>query len=173
MSKRKKDILSIKDNAAFLKAYQKDLQESYHIAHELCYPDDFIPVPEGEVPTTPPDSERVARLADDNGFDGSLFRDLTNNGDPTSLQSMKSLKKKIETIPRIIAKIEKAVETEHDETLEPTDLIDLAKALTYVQISRTQIKRDIYKGKIKSYRKDSKGKHFVSLSEIQKVYLTK
>ncbi len=175
MVKRKKDIISIKDNGEFLQAYQKKLQHLYQILPELCYPDDFVPAPEDEVPTTSPDAERVARLADGYGFDGSLFRGLTGNDDPnpTSPRSMRYLQNKIETIPRIIAKIEREIKTKRDENVEPKDLVDLAKAITVVHVSRTQLKRDIYAGEIKTYRKKPKGKHFVSLAEIQKVYLIK
>jgi len=104
----------------FLQAYLKKLQELYQILSELSYPQDFTPVPEDEVPVISPDAKRVARLADDNGFDDSLFRDLTGNidPDPTSPSSMRYLRKKIQTIPRIIEKIEKSNKTEQKWHIE-------------------------------------------------------
>lgn len=108
----------------FLQAYQKKLQELYQILSELSYPQDFTPVPEDEVPVISPDAKLVARLADYNGFDGSLFRDLTGDidPDPTSASSMRHLRKKFQTIPRIIAKIEKSHEKEQKISLTDNEL---------------------------------------------------
>ena len=162
--------MSKKEDIEFLKAYLKKLQRGYIALDHICK-EDLIET--DELPTTSPDAEHAARLADDNGVDGSLFRYIIPSDVQPIRQLRRRLEKQIKIIPRIIAKIEKAVETVRDETTEPTDLIDLAKALTLVYRSRSQIKRDIYDEKIKSYRKNPKGKHLVSLSEIQKVYLTK
>jgi predicted DNA-binding transcriptional regulator AlpA len=53
--------------------------------------------------------ERVARLADDYDFDGSLFRELIPPDDPLSVQEARKLRKQIETIPKIIAAIERPI----------------------------------------------------------------
>lgn len=99
--------MSAREDIEFLKVQlkkrQKWYEESFHLA-----PSDLLPEP--DVPVTSPDEERIARLADENGFDGSLFRHLTKDHEPLSLQSIRRLEKKIETIPRIIAKIEKSAE---------------------------------------------------------------
>ena len=52
-------------------------------------------------------TERVARLADEYDLNGTLFRDPFPDDDPTSDQSIGTLREQIETIPRIIAEIEK------------------------------------------------------------------
>lgn len=50
-------------------------------------------------------AKRAAQLANDNGFDGGMFFKTVD--DPTSLQSIRNLSKQKETIPQIIAAIEK------------------------------------------------------------------
>ncbi len=70
----------------------------------------------------------VARLADENGFDGSLFRNSTIFNDPTSLQSKRHLIRQIETIDKIIATIEKPP----DRSIIPDD----AELLTIPQVAR-------------------------------------
>lgn len=107
------DILSITDDIEFLKAYQKSLKNIYKVLPELCYPQDFN-TDSDEILETPPQDERAARLADANGFDGSLFRNLTPDDDPTSVYSMRHLRKRIETIPRIIESIEKSNSTKQE-----------------------------------------------------------
>ena len=54
------------------------------------------------------DAKRAAQLARDNSFDGGIF--FKSFDDPTSLQAMKNLSKIIETIPQIIAEMEKPVD---------------------------------------------------------------
>jgi len=55
----------------------------------------------------------------------------------------------------------------------PDDLIDLAKAVSTFHRSRAQLKRDIDNKEIKSYRKKPKGKHYISESEANNIYLPK
>jgi len=117
---------SLKEDVELLKAYLKELQKRYEVIWELSR-EDFNP-PSDDIPTTSQNEERVARLADDNGFDGSLFRNLTKNDDPTSLQSIRHLEREIETIPRIIAQIEKPA----DHSTIPDD----AELLTVPQVAR-------------------------------------
>ncbi len=97
-----------KADVEFLRAYLKSLQDSYQTLDYLC-PDDFVLPPDDYIPTTSPEAERVARLADDNGFDGNLFRCLLKGDDgPVSIPSIsRYLYEQIETIPRIIAAIER------------------------------------------------------------------
>jgi len=56
---------------------------------------------------------------------------------------------------------------------KPSDLIDLAKAVSLYHRSRAQIKRDIEDGKIKDYRKIEKGKHWISKKEADDLYIPK
>lgn len=67
---------------------------------------------------TSPEQERAARLADDNGFDGSLFRNLTKEYAIFSLRWIQQLKKEIETLPKIIAVIEKHPKAEQGWHIE-------------------------------------------------------
>lgn len=70
-------------------------------------------------------AKRAAQLANDNGFDGGIFFKAFD--DPTSLQSKRNLSKQIETIPQIIAAIEKP----KDRSIIP----DSAKLLTVPQVA--------------------------------------
>lgn len=47
------------------------------------------------------------------------------------------------------------------------DLIDLAKAIEYFDVSRTSLKRLIASGELKTYRKPPRGKHYISLQEAK------
>ncbi len=94
------------NNVEFLESFRNELIRTYQIVSELC-PSDFAPVPDDPLPTKDEKAERVARLADENGFDGSLFRNSTTFDDPTSLLSMRLLGKQNETIYKIIAAIDK------------------------------------------------------------------
>ncbi|MGD8744322.1 MAG: helix-turn-helix domain-containing protein [Candidatus Woesebacteria bacterium] len=113
-------------NIEFLKAILIEYQRIYQAVSELC-PCDFIPS-DDTLPKTDEKAERVAQLADENGFDGSLFRNSIPVDDPTSLQSMRRLTRKIETIPKIIAAIEKPP----DRSIIPDD----AELLTIPQVAR-------------------------------------
>jgi len=55
----------------------------------------------------------------------------------------------------------------------PGDLIDLAKAVELYHRSRAQLKRDIEDDKIKDHRKIKKGKHWISKSEADNLYIPK
>lgn len=82
----------------FLKRFFSELQSYYQIAQGLSQSD----ISPSENTST--DEERCARIADDYGFDGNLFRNLYREERLSIIE--KSLKKRIETIPRIIAAIE-------------------------------------------------------------------
>ncbi len=75
-------------------------------------------------------------------------------------------------IRRALNEGKKAVADESKNNI-PDDLIDLAKAVSKFHRSRAQLKRDIDKGDIKSYRKKTKGKHYISESEANRLYLSK
>ncbi|MFA5299347.1 MAG: hypothetical protein WC389_14250, partial [Lutibacter sp.] len=112
--------MSPKEDIGFLKAFLKKLQKNYQNLSELCYPQDFQICESDTIPATGAKAERTARLADANGFDGSLFRNTipNNDDDPTSQPAMRHLKEQIETIPRIIAKIEESNSTERRWDIE-------------------------------------------------------
>ena len=100
---RQKDI-------EFLSNYLRELREEYEASEHLV-PDDlffgsYSEEEQAEYETT---QERVARLADANGFDGTLFRDYLFPGPPPlSVEAIRKLQRKIETVPRIIAKLEES-----------------------------------------------------------------
>ena len=109
----------------FLKVYLKRLQENYQILSELAPWE--IQLPEN----TSEDTEHAARIADGNGFDGNIFRNLFPLRLSNELECWllrQRLKKQIKIIPRIIAKIEKPV----DRSLIPSD----AELLTVPQVAR-------------------------------------
>ncbi len=65
---------------------------------------------------------RAALLAVENGFDGRKFTSLAIDDDPTSLQSRRRLREQFETIPIIIAKMEKSEEEEQKVSLTDNEL---------------------------------------------------
>jgi prophage regulatory protein len=78
------------------------------------------------------EAERTARLADASGFDGSLFRDFLRedpNEDPLSARRHRRLGQQIETLARIIAKLDASASS---ETAIPSE----AKLLSVAQVAR-------------------------------------
>ena len=87
------------EDIEFLKKHQEHQQAYYEFLDEV-----------GELGSdeTTPDGERCAQLAEANGLDGSVFRQpVTEN---SLLQELWQARKRYETIPIIIAKIEESVE---------------------------------------------------------------
>jgi predicted DNA-binding transcriptional regulator AlpA len=119
-------MASQKEEVELLRAYLKKLQKWYDRSFELV-PADLPPEPD-EPPTTDPEEEQIARIADDYGFDGSLFRREIRDRYPLSAESINRLKEKIEAIPKIIAAIEKPV----DKSAVPKDaeLLSVAQVAT-------------------------------------------
>jgi len=91
----------------FLKSYLEKLQVQYGDLEQLC-PQDLRPLE--DPPRTSADAERCARLADRYGFDGNLFRNLLPSPpDPDAVdyeQALAKVRREIETIPRIIVRME-------------------------------------------------------------------
>ncbi len=124
---------SRKDDIKFLHQYLQGLREWYEKSDWLI-PSDLHEPSEKQRTECEATEERVARLADANGFDGSLFRQYLLEGsdhDPLSLQSLHQTRRKIETVPRIIVKLE---ESEQDENTSPSDDSEPAVQLTKDQI---------------------------------------
>jgi len=97
------------DDIKFLREYLRRLQEWYQDSSELL-PEELPPTPK-RIIEWDNEAERVARLADANGFDGAMFRDYLLDApdeDPLSVVAMRRIRKKVELIPRIIAKLEQA-----------------------------------------------------------------
>ena len=114
-----------KEDIQILRAYREELQHFYstveHLSEADCKPQDTPP-------PTSEEAEHVARLADDYGFDGSLFRNSTVNYHLGSVQHYNHLKRRIETIPKIIAAIERPI----DNAAIPSD----AELLTVPQVAK-------------------------------------
>jgi len=104
---QERSSMSQKEDVAFLRTYLTELQKKARILPELCREDLVMPAPDA-LPATSEKAEQVARFADENGFDGSLYRNLIPTDNPLSLQATRQLHKQIETLPKIIANIEKA-----------------------------------------------------------------
>ena len=121
--------MSKKDNIKLLEDYRKELLHQKQTLPELERSDFHL----SNEPYTPsPEDEQAARLADDFGFDGSLFR----NSSPFNLYDdyqfwerwiSKNIQKRIDIILRIIAEIEKPP----DRSIIP----DSAKLLTVPQVA--------------------------------------
>ena len=170
--------MSNEDDIEFMQAYLKGLQKGLAQLHDLMPCDDPNWDPY-ELPVTSPDDERAALIADSLNMDGNLFRDwVPHPGDTWNnwwRRTYKRLLRRIDVAREIItkllqAKTELATPIEPATPTEPTDLIHLAKAVELYHVSRGTIKRDIKSGKIKSYRKNPRGKHEVSLAEIDLRY---
>ena len=58
-----------------------------------------------------------------------------------------------------------------EEGRKAHDLVDLRHVVVNFQISRTQLKRDIEDKKLISCRKKKRGKHVVSLKQVESLYL--
>lgn len=161
MPSPEQDIKFLKEQLKKYLGYKRN----WEFANKHLSREDLTPIE-----TTSNDDKRIACLAEKYGFDASLYWNLYNNDDPFSNESIARLSKQIETITRIITQINIA---DQEKAAIPDDLISLTKAITVVCISRSQIKRDIDAGKINTYRKNPKGNHKVSLSEIKKKYLVR
>ena len=105
-----------KPDVEFLHSQLQRLQVAYEDLQHLI-PQDLLPTGDGP-PETSDDEERCARLADQYGFDGSLFRNLFPLHPDHISEDWNVLlcriEEKIETIPRIIAAIESAGSTPKD-----------------------------------------------------------
>lgn len=107
----------MENSIKFLKKYLAKLQATYATASELTE-SDFVPRDTTEVPETSPKDERVARLADDHNMDGSLFRYVHSHVFDLNAD-LRHARLQIETIPRIIAAIEKAEQQAQSEPTPP------------------------------------------------------
>lgn len=116
-----------KRDVEFLEVYLKKLIRKYEQLLELSPHDTYLS-PCDDCKIVNPEDERVARIADDYGFDGSLYRDIIVDDDLFSIQYAKRFRKKIDTIPQIIAAIEKPL----DKSIIHND----AELLTIPQVAR-------------------------------------
>lgn len=117
----------------FLTKYLRTRRKWYADSPDLL-PCDLLPEPsEADRTEYEAEEERVARLADDNGFDGSLFRAHlleTPRNNPLSREAIRQLAQKIEAIPRIIAKLERSKSAGTEQPLASE-----AKMLTVRQVA--------------------------------------
>jgi len=119
---------SQKENVEFLENYAKKLLRQQQILPELAPWEIHL---SNEPQTPSPEAEQVARFADDFGFDGSLFRNSSLFDDDYQLWmkwASKNIQKQIETIPRIIAEMEKPIDR--------STISDGAELLTVHQVAR-------------------------------------
>jgi len=96
-----------KQDIEFLENYRKKLLRQQQILPDLA-PWEFHSSNEPQTPS--PEDEKVARFADDFGFDGSLFRNSSPYDDDYQLWmkwTSKNIQKKIDTVFRVIAAITK------------------------------------------------------------------
>lgn len=118
----------------FLRAYLQKLRTYEKVLRDLS-PEDLQPANDG-LPETSEDEERCARLADKHGCDGNLFRNLFAlhpecDGAEFDLY-VRRIRRRIETIPRIIAAIESTdagQETPPADTTTPQWTVPMTKTL--------------------------------------------
>ncbi len=118
-------------NLSFLRGHLETLQKHYEYAQELLPHE--LTSSEERVARWNEEQERVARLADQLGFDGSLFRDHLTRvfEERLSLPSPEQIRRKIEAVPRLIAKLEEPVPEETSTTIP-----EEAKLLTARQVGK-------------------------------------
>lgn len=122
--------MSKTDDTKFLTKYLCGLRTAYRMMPELSH-QDLGSWSEEERAEHEATQERVARLADKCGFDGSLFRDHlleTFGEDPLGQEVRQWLGEQILTLSRIIAKIE--------EPADPSLIPDDAQLVTIPQLAR-------------------------------------
>lgn len=118
-------------NTRFLHGYLEKLRRWHADWFDLLPCDLFEPSEEARLEYER-EAERVARLADDTGMSGSLFRDFLRedpNEDSLSTRRHRCVAKKIETVARIIAKLEASGTS--SETIPPE-----AKLLSVSQLAK-------------------------------------
>lgn len=84
----------------------------------------------------------IARLADENGYDGQLFIDLDDN--PISLQSIRHLGEQIRTLRIIIAAIEKP--TDRSIIPEGAETINIPQLARLLQSGESVVREQNNKG---------------------------
>ena len=110
-----------KESIELLRNFQTSLK-SYHEAFLHLLPQELGSACEHI------DTEQIARLADEFGFDGTIFRnDIPDDNSPLSVNSYKNLKEQITTLPKIIAAIE--------QYKEPVTIPDSAELLSVSQVA--------------------------------------
>jgi hypothetical protein len=119
---KKKDITFLKAHLGFLQLEYEAIL--YRVSPKDMYSEDNIPDSE-----TPGVFERAARLAGQYGFDSSTFRNLipgppqdfeefTKNFEGWKKEQAEKIKKQIDTIPKIVEKIEKSDKAEQGWKIE-------------------------------------------------------
>lgn len=110
-----------------LKSELKRIQKIYPIIQELC-DQDFSS--DDSLPETRDDMESCARLADRNGFDGNIFRNLYTppfDSRPNYNEMERSAEKMIGMIPRIIANIEQPDPKDYSLPMPPGEWVKVFK----------------------------------------------
>ena len=137
------------DDAQFLRMYLEKLRRWYKDSFDLI-PEDLANCSETAQIEYETEAERVARLADTAGFDGSLFRDYlleTPNDNPLSLQAIRRLRRKIETVPRIIAKLGEPVPNETRMAISTeTKLLTVAQVAKILRCGESTLREQDKKG---------------------------
>ncbi len=135
----------MKSDIAFLKTYLAELQASYATASELTEAD-FAPRGAKTVPETSTEAERVARLADAHGMDGSLFRYMHSYVFDLDAD-LRNARLQIETIPRIIAAIEQADDAPH-RIPDDAEMLTLRDMATLLNMGESTVRQHDKQGKI-------------------------
>jgi hypothetical protein len=97
-------LVEIIDDIEFLEKYLPRLRYAEREGVEV-WPESFQYGAE-EFPRTPPEAERAARLADKNGLDGNMFRELHADYEFNCLDKLRRIRKRIQLIPKIIVQLE-------------------------------------------------------------------
>ena len=100
---------NLRSDVEFLKSDLKRLRQEYQLGDALC--DSDLQSPQDMLPETSDNAEQCARLANQYGFDGNVFRNLVPpslDERPNIRAELRILQKRIELIPLIISAIEQS-----------------------------------------------------------------
>lgn len=151
---KKGSKMNKQDNIEFLKSRLRLLQEGYKTLQELL-PCDLLP--DDEPPKTSEDEERCARLADEYGFDGNLFRNLfpldPDHDNVDFNLYLRRYRQQIGMIPRIIVAVESAKAVPPDKLSRHYSPAELANIL---RLSWDTIKKRLDSGQIRNVKHTTK-----------------
>lgn len=126
-----------------LKTHLKKLLKQQKMLADLS-PAEFYSSNELENPNL--DIEQIAKLADNYGFDGSLFRNLSpyDDFDLWMKWAVKNIQKQIDMIPRIIARIERPVD--NSEIPEDVELLNIPQVARILNCGESVVRERDKKG---------------------------
>ncbi len=131
-------------DVTFLREFLADRQEMYGRGLDL-HESELLPDQNPDAPpTTSPEAERAARLAESVGLDGNTFRALLPEGEEwTVAGARRDLKKQIRLLPEVIANLENPGPALIPEQAE---LLGVREVATMLNIGESTVRANDRKG---------------------------